>query len=340
MLLNLTTFLSRVAAGMRSARTALINVLLVEIPLYTRTSLYIQAIFILLCCVIWLALPIYTGYAIAALALAAVIMTVSPLTKIEKPIWILIAFALFVIELHVINNEHTDIERQHSADMKQQAAQFTQTLQEFSKTNANNSEDFSKTNQAEQKRFDALVKQDKVLFDHEEELVESTSGSLIPGTDPSPDTPCIRNNPGFALMFGDSTTIVSAFPFYVLIFNGKGLITLEKLANGSVVLVMDVRDRTGRIVARLDEKGYTIGSRLLFRKPDKSTLIVLDDYGEEALNIHYLNPNALSLKGYINFPDNKGTYTIGTNKIGNSTVVLGCNHPGPIPGASAFAIHR
>jgi len=64
---------------------------------------------------------------------------------------------------------------------------------------------------------------------------------------------------------------------------------------------MDVRDPTGKIVARLDKSGCLIGSRLAIQRPDKSTLVVIDEYGVEALNIHYLNPSALSVNGYLNF---------------------------------------
>jgi hypothetical protein len=101
-------------------------------------------------------------------------------------------------------------------------------------------------------------------------------------------------------MFGSNSTLVRDFPFYVLSSATLGpLITLKRSSDGLVVIVMDVKDKDGKVVVRLDDNGYVIGSRLLISRPDKSTLVVYDEYGQKAIEVHYLNEHVLVFGGYI-----------------------------------------
>jgi hypothetical protein len=160
---------------------------------------------------------------------------------------------------------------------------------------------FSQSNASNQAQFDALVKKDEELFAHEERLAESTSGILVPGSSPTPPMFCPEHDPSsFALFLGDNTILTYRFPYRVMSAQSKGpIITLDRRADGSIAVIMDIRDPLGKIVARLDKNGYVIGSRLSIEKPDRSTLIVVDEYGEKALEIRYINPSSISLDGYI-----------------------------------------
>jgi hypothetical protein len=102
-------------------------ILLWEIPvsLYDRWGLYLQSLLIVS---FWATLslrpaftghPISTGYAIAALALAAVVMAAraDALTVSENIVWIALCAVLFIWELNVIDDEHLDQGRQHNADL-------------------------------------------------------------------------------------------------------------------------------------------------------------------------------------------------------------------------------
>lgn len=282
------------------------------------------------------------GKAIAALAVGASLMSLRmEVNGIEKTAWMLVLFAFLYIEFKAIDrdkiyndNVQDTILKQEKQNLKQQEEQFNTTLGTL-----------LNSQQQERQNFNGVIDKQNELFNHEVELTESTSGRLIPGTEPSPDIPCIRNNSGFAVIYPGGTAIVSTFPFYVLKYKDNGIITLEKMANGSIELVMDIRDRTGKIVARLDKNGYVIGSRLMFRRPNNSILIVYDEYGKEVLNIHYLNPKAISIEGSIYLPENQGRVDftqegiyIAANQMTNGKG--GCHVAPPIPGASEIHIYQ
>ena len=306
--------------------------------LYTRSALYLQGTVILVCYTfarIWY--PILPGYAVAALAVAAVIMTIRPatLSKGEQAAWIAIVFTLFISEMQVIADDRSEQDNQHHTEMAGQERQFTETLGSIAAENKNSVEQFKETmkqfvvtNQREQDRFNALVEQDKQLFAHEEKLAESTSGILTPASLPSPDNDCIKKHPdGFAVLYGDNTSVIKYFPHHIVVSSAGPLMTLDKLSSGDIVIIMDVRHPTGKIVARLDEQGYVIGSRLLIKRPDNSTLIVFDEYGNKALDVHYLNPRAVSVNGYLNYSGQIHNIQLENNHYA-------CSYsPNPNPGA-------
>ncbi len=109
-----------------------------EIPAtrYERWGLYTQAFIVLAFGAVLELRPIFTGqpvsagYAIAALALAAVVMAArtDALTSTEKIVWIAICAVLFMWELDAIDRDRGAQEKQHAADMRVQSEQFKATL--------------------------------------------------------------------------------------------------------------------------------------------------------------------------------------------------------------------
>lgn len=114
-----------------------------EVPHYDRSGLYWQAAFVLVGWGFWelwpsiTGRPIEVGFAIGALGFAAVVMTVRAdrLTKAERVVWVLIGFAFFVAEVHVIDEDHIQQDREHRVEMQKQETEFEQTMREFSRTN-------------------------------------------------------------------------------------------------------------------------------------------------------------------------------------------------------------
>ena len=78
---------------------------------------------------LWTGHPLSTGYMVAALALAAVIMAAraDSLTTAEKIIWITICAVFFGWELHLIDRDNEQRDRQHFNDMQTQQQEFDAT---------------------------------------------------------------------------------------------------------------------------------------------------------------------------------------------------------------------
>lgn len=112
-----------------------------QFPNYDRRGLYFQAVVMVVCWAIWemhiavTGKPIFTGYAIAALAFVGAVIAVraDALTSIEKMVWILICGALLSGECFAIDQEHSAQEAEHFADMRQQQQSFDTTMDKVNK---------------------------------------------------------------------------------------------------------------------------------------------------------------------------------------------------------------
>ena len=162
--------------------------------------------------------------------------------------------------------------------------------------------EFSRINDQEQRRFDKLLEENGKLFKHEESLAESLSGTLVAGSGPIPPNPCqILAKDGIVVVIGTVGFVATEFPHYVLTVDRVPVIKLEEVKPGVIAPVMDVRDKDGRIVARLEKNGYVIGNHLAVQRPHPSTLIVLDEYGDEAINIQFANEHVIKISGHVDY---------------------------------------
>jgi hypothetical protein len=92
---------------------------------------------------------------------------------------------------------------------------------------------------------------------------------------------------------------MNEFPHTVLMTGEIKVLQLDRLPSGNLMPILDVIGQDGTILARFDRDGYVLGSHLVIKRPDKSTLIVVDKYGEEAIDIQYLNPHAIKISGHL-----------------------------------------
>jgi hypothetical protein len=124
---------------------------------YSMGACLSQTPFILFCVLwgywIYLALQVLTGFAIALLAVAAVVMTArGELTKPEKIIWVLIAFALFGLETASLYQDRKQAMQQQVDDRKEQDDHFEAVLRankkDFDATMKRSEDIFKKTDQA------------------------------------------------------------------------------------------------------------------------------------------------------------------------------------------------
>ena len=132
------------------------------------------------------------------------------------------------------------------------------------------------------------------------------SGVLIPASDPTPRNPCgTMTNGDVVILYGDNAAIAHKFPHVLLRSITMGdVISLDRLPDGSIAVLMDIKDSDGKIVVRMDRKGFVVNqNRILeMHRSDRSTLTVTDEDGIETLNIRYLNAGAISIAGAFRYP--------------------------------------
>jgi hypothetical protein len=255
--------------------------------------------------------PQSPGVSIGLLACAAGIMSLRPDMHIyEKMAWIVVLISFTVWEIRAINKS----DNENLLTLMNQNSQFKQTqtalfwAYELDREGFGSTmNEFSRTNSQEGRRFDALVREDHELYEHEEKLAESLNGSLIPGKEPTPKTSCGDIPAGGALLTLGSEdqhngSIVTKFPHIVLASRRNGVdspvVTLDRDIKGTIFVLLDIRSRDGRIIARMDSDGFVVNrNAYLEMKKDKNSLKITDEYGAEVLNVRYLNRSAISVSG-------------------------------------------
>lgn len=138
--------------------------------------------------------------------------------------------------------------------------------------------------------------------------LEGKNGKLIPASDP-PSSVCAGSVHGndILLVFGShgNGAIAKKFPHVILRSESMGdILTLNKLSDESISVRMDIRDTDDKVIARLDDKGFTVNSNkvLGIERPDLSTLIVTDEYGTNTLQIRYANQQTITVRGAFHYP--------------------------------------
>jgi len=276
--------------------------------------------------------------------LLALVATLMPLVwedvrELGRAGLILTLVILFAVEYRAIDKEHKDSMDAQEASAKEQQHTLQTIGEGFNKILTDQQASFStliQTSQAnfksllesEQQHFDrsmeanlraqrqerhdfeSLLAKEQELYTHQEELYEFTSGKLLPANEPTPANKC---NPPvgddeFAVFTGESTTVTSTFPFEVLRV-GDSTVSLDKSADGALLVSIDLRTTDYRIIALIDKNNSLVNTALgILMSRDKHSLVLRDQYGKEILNVHYLNKHAVRISGEI--PHGKGTFSI------------------------------
>jgi len=129
------------------------------------------------------------------------------------------------------------------------------------------------------------------------ETLKEFSGTLIPANDPTPQNPCPFSG-SVGVFLGSSVAWANTFPFTVLLFNSKPVLTIDKDDHG-ILVGTEIRDRSGVLIARMRRNEFDVNANNIFKKvrPDRSTLVVENQNGETVLNIRYLNPSSVRVVG-------------------------------------------
>jgi hypothetical protein len=82
------------------------------------------------------------------------------------------------------------------------------------------------------------------------------------------------------------------------------ILSIKRNSADSIAVIFDLRSPDGKIIARMDSNGYVVNrnNTLEIQKNDHE-LKVIDLFGQEVLDVKYLNRHALSIQGQaLNFP--------------------------------------
>jgi hypothetical protein len=148
-------------------------------------------------------------------------------------------------------------------------------------------------------------------------------GVLMPADDPLPSEPqCAKQHPDdLTIIFGTGLAVhAKTLPLNAVALYDrktqmvKPLIRMDKNAAGNVALTSEIRDRDNKLIARVTPDDFTVSQNKIFRtyheRPDKSTLVVQDEFGDEVLRVRYLNTHAIKMEGVLYYAAGEGPVII------------------------------
>lgn len=248
------------------------------------------------------------------------------LKRFDKLAWIILLFAFVFVESRAIDRDKQESRQEFVSsfqDMSNQANTNLGITLEQSKINLKSMLDDEHSNfagvlsdehkgcvstlgqifrndQNENQRFTSLLSEQQKLFADQAALAASLNGRLLPATDPTPINRCtasLKEDQIAVITARNNTYVTDKFPHTIIQIQGNKVISIAREADGSLVLNVDMRDDKGRIIFRLDENGLRALPGIYLLRPDKSTVIAEDSYGQEVFRARYLNDHAFTITG-------------------------------------------
>ena len=133
------------------------------------------------------------------------------------------------------------------------------------------------------------------------------SGWLIPAGDADPPSFCaydVKDPNALKVFMGRNEAFSSKFPYVALRVYKKDRMIIDRDENGRVALNLDILDNQRKVITTFEKGRFTVDqSNILdMKRPDRSTLIVRDQYKNEVLNVRYLNRTSLQISGVLRYP--------------------------------------
>jgi hypothetical protein len=162
----------------------------------------------------------------------------------------------------------------------------------------------------------------------EQHELESLQGWLLPANDPDPQ-PDICSGPFtphqvLKIHLGKFEVFASVFPYTVLAVNKQKAIIINRDENGRIAVSMEIRDKDSKIVVLFENGHFTVNENNFLKRgterPDRSTLIVHDQWNNEVLNARYRNKNYLDISALLQYP---GAKPVSIPRNVNADVCLG-----------------
>jgi hypothetical protein len=149
----------------------------------------------------------------------------------------------------------------------------------------------------------------------EEKILRQYEGFLLPGDKPDPPSFCTGDNakvPPFArvnpnalkVFMGRNEAFGSHFPYVVLRVRKQDRMVIDRDDAGRIALSVDILDAQGKVIVAFEKGHFTVVQTniLDMRRPDRSTLIIRDQYKNTVLDLRYLNKKSLEISGLLRYP--------------------------------------
>ena len=145
----------------------------------------------------------------------------------------------------------------------------------------------------------------------EETTLNQYQGFLLPADEPDPPSFCTGNDTvlgriskdALKIFIGRNEAFSTHFPYVVLRVRNKDRIIMNRDDTGKITV--DILDKQGKVIVTFENGHFTVlqANILDMRRPDRSTLIVRDQFKNEVLNVHYLNRRSIQFSAFLTYPE-------------------------------------
>ncbi len=188
------------------------------------------------------------------------------------------------------------------------------------------------SHEQDEREFAGIIDQEKEVLKSQQEISEQFAGRLVPGDTPTPANACdhlmqdprtpILPNTTTLLYPEDSAALTDRLPSSIIEIGKTPVVAFDQKPHSPEIYIsVDFRDVKNRILVRVNKNGMVDRTpELSVLRPDKSTLLIEDGFGQEFFRAEFLNPHAFQISGRIVYcgksieiknlsPFNKGSCT-------------------------------
>ena len=156
------------------------------------------------------------------------------------------------------------------------------------------------------------------------------NGWLIPANDELPQSDCSPAANELALYMGTNASVSGKFPHTLIQYRGKDVLSIDRNDKNQIAVTVEVRGVDDKLIATIDKNNFNLTQNALQThkpRPDRNTFVVYDEYGNQALNVRYLNPRAIRISGTLYYGGHRidlpirGTYDSCSHSNGVDMVI-------------------
>ncbi len=160
-----------------------------------------------------------------------------------------------------------------------------------------------------------------IAVTHEDYDLSLLEGRLYPADEPMPPNACSElaqqlseeqvgriarlRQDGLFILAGDNASYATKFPLGVIEVSGKQVFSIDRANDGAVLASLDILSADGKVIVSVQNGRFKINSNNILpskMRPDKHTLLVMDEFGREALKMRYLNKRTISINALLHYP--------------------------------------
>jgi hypothetical protein len=130
-------------------------------------------------------------------------------------------------------------------------------------------------------------------------------GRLYPANEPTPENPCrdSMKHDDLVVLLGADAVVADKFPVSILTVEGQDRLALDRAADGSVALSLDILEEDGGVLIKIAHGEFVIPQSPRHKqRKDRNTLQVTDPSRTQLLIMRFINEQTILIDAVLRYP--------------------------------------